>query len=225
MILIFVFILKDKIFPKGWTLIPNLFIIVNFIAIILTYSRGAYLMLLVSVATYSIITKKWKILASLVTSFVIIFLLLTPRFNFESTNLLRVTSIGTRINSMQESIYIFEQKPFGVGFNTYRYARTKYGYSDNYGTSISHAGAGVDNSFLFVLVTTGFVGLVLYLNLIYKIFRLGIENMQKNKYALVLVVSLAGLVVNALTINSLFYSYIMIWIFVLTGLTESSLRE
>ena len=129
-------------------------------------------MLLVSATTYSIVTKKWKILASMVISFALIFLLLTPRFNFESTNLLRVTSIGTRINSMQESIYIFEQKPFGVGFNTYRYARTKYGNSDNYGTSISHAGAGVDNSFLLVLVTTGFAGLIFYVYLIYKIFKL-----------------------------------------------------
>jgi O-antigen ligase len=225
LVLIFVFILKDKIFPKDWKLMPALFLIFNFISIILTYSRGAYLMLLVSVATYSIITKSWKFLIGLVISFLLILILLFPRFDLESTNLLRLASIGARIESMKESVYIFQKQPFGVGFNTYRYARAQFGYFDSKGSMISHAGAGVDNSFLFVLVTTGFVGLILYLNLIYKLFKLGLTNMNKNKYALTLVVSLAGLVINALTINSLFYSFIMIWIFVLAGITESSLRE
>lgn len=225
LILIFVFILKDKIFPKEWQLIPYLFFVANFIAIILTYSRGAYLMLLISVATYSVIAKKWKLIFGLIISFIFIFFLLAPRFHLESTNLLRIASIGARVNSMKEAVYIFEQKPMGVGFNTYRYAREKFEYSNEWGTQISHAGAGVDNSFLFVLVTAGILGLISYIYLVYKIFKLGTVNMYKNKYALTLVVSLAGLAVNSLTINSLFYSFIMIWIFVLAGITESSLRE
>lgn len=225
LILIFTFILKDKIFPKDWKFVPFLFLALNLIAIIFTYSRGAFLMLLTSVVVYSIITKKWLITLGLIFVFIVSFIFLSTKFDLESTNLLRVTSIEKRIDSSKTAIEIWQKNPLGIGFNAYRYARIKYDFNLDKTNLISNAGAGVDNSFVFVLVTTGVIGLGVYLYLLYKIFRLGFDNMRKNKYALVLTLSLIGLVVNALTLNSLFYGYFMIWIFVLAGFTESSLRE
>jgi len=223
--LIFSFILRDKILSKKYTKFIYVFIILNFIAIFLTYSRGALLMLLVSVISYSAFTKNWKLTAGLIGAFVIIFLILSPRFNMEGTNLLRMASVEARIESTKTAVNIWQENPMGVGFNAYRYAREKYGDLDNSKFLPSHAGAGVDNSFIFVLVTSGVLGLAAYLFLIYKIFRLGFDNIKRNKFALVLVVSIIGLSANAIFINSLFYSFIMLWIFILAGFTESSVRE
>lgn len=222
---IFSFILRDKILPKKYTKFVYMFIILNFIAIFLTYSRGGLLMLLVSVISYSAFTKNWKLTTGLVGAFIIIFLVLSPKFNMEGTNLLRMASVEARIESTKTAVNIWQENPMGVGFNAYRYAREKYGDLDNSKFMPSHAGAGVDNSFVFVLVTSGVLGLVAYLFLIYKIFRLGFNNIKKNKFALVLAVSIIGLSANAIFINSLFYSFIMLWIFILAGFTESSERE
>jgi hypothetical protein len=225
LIFIFAFILRDKIFPQRYTKFVYIFLIFNFIAIILTYSRGALLMLLVSVITYSALTKNWKLTAGMFVSFVIIFLVLSPKFHFEGTNLLRFASVEARIESSKTALNIWSDNPMGVGFNAYRYAREKYGEKDNSRFFPSHAGAGVDNSFIFVLVTSGVLGFGAYIYLLYKMLRLGIDNIKKNKFALVLVVSLIGLMANAMFINSLFYSFIVLWIFILAGFTESSLRE
>lgn len=225
LVLVFVFVLRDKLLPQKWKLITYSLILLNFIAIILTYSRGSYLMLLACVVAYSAFTKKWKLTLGLIFSFVLIFLVLSPKFNLESTNLLRFASVEARIDSSRLALNIWQKNPLGVGFDTYRYAREKYGNIDNSTYGPSHAGAGVDNSFILVLVTTGVVGLVCYLFLIYKMLKLGLLHVKENRYALILVISLVGIIVNALTINSLFYSFIMLWIFILAGFTESSLRE
>ncbi len=48
---------------------------------------------------------------------------------------------------------------------------------------------------------------------------------KKNYYSLILVVSLGGIMFNSLLLNSLFYSFIMIWLWVLVGISENSSRE
>lgn len=225
LIFIFVFILRNEIFSKKWIWISYIFLILNFVALILTYSRGAYLMFLVSVVSYSFFTKKWKLTAGIIGVFALIFLVLSPRFGLESTNLLRVASIEARIGSTKEAVHIYKQNPFGVGFNTYRYAREKYGLYEGQGNMISHSGAGVDNSYALVLATTGIIGLAAYLYLLFRILKLNLKRVKTNKFALTVVISVIAICVNALTINSLFYSYIIIWLIILIGFTESIERR
>ncbi len=223
--IVFIFIMREKIFPEKRKWLFYLILLLNFIAIILTYSRGAILMLLVCVVIYSILTRNWKITGALIGVFVLVFFILSPKFYVENTNLLRFASTEARIETSKRAIYIFKENPMGVGFNAYRYARLRYEQGDwtNYGPS--HAGAGVDNSFILVLVTTGILGLGAYLFMLYKIFKLGFLRLKKDSMALVLVVSLGGLIVNSLFINSLFYSFLMVWIWILAGLTQSNSRE
>ena len=220
---VFLYVFRDYFSGNKKKLI-YLFLVLNFIAIVLTYSRGALLMFLTCVVVYSFLVRNWKFTAGILTLFVIIFFVLSPGFNMEGTNLLRLASVKARINSTKTALLVWQNNPMGVGFNTYRYAREKYGEIDNSQFGPSHAGAGVDNSFVLVLVTTGVVGLLSYTYLLFRIFKLGLVNVKKNKFALVLVVSLGGLIVSALFINSLFYSFIMIWIWILAGITESTSR-
>jgi O-antigen ligase len=182
-------------------------------------------MLLICVLTYSFLTKNWKIAVGLILTFVIIFMILSPKFYIENLNLFRFASTEARLASSKTALSIWRENPMGVGFNTYRLARKAYEPTDWTDFGPSHAGSGVDNSFILVLVTAGFVGLGTYIYLLYRMFRLGYDKIKNNKYALVLVVSLVGLIGNSMFINSLFYSFLLFWIFVLAGLTERSLRE
>lgn len=225
LIFIFIFVLRDQVLLPKWKYFVWTFLVLDFIALILTFSRGALLMFVVSSIIYSILVKRWKIAAGVIVLFVLIFFVLSPLFYLENTNLLRFASTESRLESSKKALVIFEKKPMGVGFNTYRYAREKFGDPDRSIYGLSHSGAGVDNSFLQALVTTGFIGFAAYLYLLYKIFKLGFKDTGKNKLGLILIVSLGGLMVNALFINSLFYGFVMIWVWILAGLTENSLRE
>ena len=217
---VFFYVFKEKFISNR--LLSSLILLLTFGAIILTYSRGAYLMFVVCALIYSILVRQWKVVAGVVLVFMILFIILSPRFYIENTNLLRVASATQRLESSKQALAIFNKNPLGVGFNTFRYAREKYGFKDLSLFGPSHSGAGVDNSMVLILVTTGVPGFLVYVYLIYKIFRIGFFNLKKNKMGLVLLVSLGGLLVNSLFINSLLYSFTMAWIFLLAGLTENT---
>ena len=217
---VFFYVFKEKFISNR--LLSSLILLLTFGAIILTYSRGAYLMFVVCALIYSILVRQWKVVAGVVLVFTILFIILSPRFYIENTNLLRVASATQRLESSKQALAIFNKNPLGVGFNTFRYAREKYGFKDLSLFGPSHSGAGVDNSMVLILVTTGIPGFLVYVYLIYKIFRIGFFNLKKNKMGLVLLVSLGGLLVNSLFINSLLYSFTMAWIFLLAGLTENT---
>ena len=217
---VFFYVFKEKFISNR--LLSSLILLLTFGAIILTYSRGAYLMFVVCALIYSILVRQWKVVAGVVLVFTILFIILSPRFYIENTNLLRVASATQRLESSKQALAIFNKNPLGVGFNTFRYAREKYGFKDLSLFGPSHSGAGVDNSMVLILVTTGVPGFLVYVYLIYKIFRIGFFNLKKNKMGLVLLVSLGGLLVNSLFINSLLYSFTMAWIFLLAGLTENT---
>ena len=217
--LITIFFLKKKFINNK--ILYYVILFTTFISIILTYSRGAFLMVISCALFYSFFKKDWRIIVSTVIVFIVVFVLLIPGFKQEGTNLLRTVSVNQRIYSTKTAIEIFKKNPMGVGFNTYRYAREKYGEIDTSKFGPSHAGAGVDNSLILVLVTMGVVGLMTYVYLLFGFLKLGLLKVN-NGYGLVLMISVAGLVMNSLTINSLFYSFIMIWIWMIAGLTESS---
>jgi len=217
--LIYFFVYKDKLFKNIY--MGYFAVLTTFFAVILTYSRGAMLMLTVSALTYSIIKRNYKVILGVLGAFAVAFIILSPRFYIENTNLLRTYSASQRFASMRQGLFIAKENPLGVGFNTFRYAREKYGFKDVSITGPSHAGAGVDNSLILILATAGIPGFIAYLYLLFKMFKLGFINLKKNDMAIVLVVSLAGLIVNSLFINSLIYSFIMAWIFLIAGLTEN----
>lgn len=217
---VFFFIFKDELLKRKFL---QYFILGStFIAIILTYSRGALVMLIVCALVYSIIKRNWRIIAGTISVLAIVFVILSPGFYIENTNLLRRASASQRLETQLQALSIFKKNPLGVGFNTYRYAREKYGFIDTSKFGPSHSGAGVDNSLILVLVTSGIPGLIVYIFLLYKTFKLGVSRLSSNKMSVVLLVSLSGLLVNSLLINSLLYSFSMAWIFLLAGLTESN---
>lgn len=184
-------------------------------AVFLTYSRSALLMFLVGISTFLIMKgrKQWLFAVFLLSLAAII--LLPKSFRSEGTNFLRTVSSMTRISSVEKSLLIFRDNPIlGVGFNTYRYAQRKYGFLNGSSWETSHAGAGTDNSFLFVAGTTGIIGFTAYVFLWFRILQLCLKDT-------VLFSSSLALFFGSLFINSLFYPFIMMWMWILAGLMEN----
>lgn len=191
-------------------------------AIYLTYSRSAFLMLLISAFIYMFfLLKKRFIILSL--SILVLLIFIAPKsFKTEGTNFLRTASVEARLQSFDVGVKIFTDNPvLGVGFNAYRYAQNKYGLVGQLWQT-THSGAGTDNSFIFVLATTGVIGFSSFLFLIYKLFLLSRNNIKKSKYSLVLLSVLVALVVDSFFVNSLFYVLILEWVWILASFTESN---
>ncbi len=196
------------------------------VAILLTYSRTGYLAWVSSLFVYIVLTKNLRMLCITIIFLIAGLIALPKDIKSEGVNLLRTASIYSRLDAYGTSISIIQKYPiFGVGFNAYRYAVEKIAPSEK--IEISHAGAGVSNSYLFILATTGIVGLVAFLKLLFEVGKQIAKLSQKN--VKVIFTSIATVVlIGSLTENILFYSFVLIILACLFGvlkiLTEKSGR-
>ena len=187
---------------------------VVFAALLLTYSRSSYLSLITGLVVIAWLKKNIKI-ALIGTVGVIIGALLLPRPGGEGVRLERTQSVFNRLDNSQKILEIVKDKPFfGIGFNLLRYEQRDRGFlGENW--QRDHAGAGADNSFLFVLTSGGIIGLIAYIGLLKKEILLGL----KNRHA-VLTSSLMAVIVHAQFNNTLFYPWVMLWLWFLLALNS-----
>lgn len=191
----------------------------TFLAVLLTYSRTGLITFISSFLVFLILKGKPKFAMILVTLCVISILFLPKTFKTEGTNFLRTSSIQSRIQSIKDGFLIYSKNPvFGVGFNNLRYAQYKSGIISGSNWEKTHAGGGTDNSFLFVAVTTGIIGLGAYIFLLHSIFKQLFKN-GKDNLTVITISSLAGVIVGSFFINGLFYPFIMLWLWSLLGVT------
>lgn len=202
--------------------------ILTLIAIRLTYSRSAYIVLFVGMGTlivFFFLHKDWKriLLSIIVLCFFVLLIVAVTARKSEGTNLFRINSTKARVGSSQNALIIFQKNPiFGVGFNAYRYAQERYGFIKGITAIEDHSGAGADNSFLFVLATTGIIGFIAFGYMWFSILKNVYSKMKENPIAIVVFCSSLGLFVNSFFINSLLYPFIMAWMWILIGLTEKT---
>lgn len=183
-----------------------------YLGLALTYSRASFLAYLGTMGVISWAKKSPKFFLGVLVAGVITVLLL-PRPGGEGVRLERESTIKFRIINWQQSLTIAKDHPIlGVGFNAYRYAQRKYGFlEEKY--QISHAGAGADSSFLFVLATSGILGLLAYLWLWLTIIR--------SANSIIILASTTALLIHSLFLNSLFYPWIMAWLWILLARGET----
>lgn len=184
------------------------------LALVLTFSRSAYLMFAVSVTFLGIFrSRKFLIIACLVAFLAYFFI---PRVQ---TRISGITdpddSAKLRFVSWERTLTIAAENPvFGVGFNNFRAAQQSYGFFDYNLPEGGRAGSGSDSSLLLVLATTGIPGLLFYilfyLSLIAKSLR-GV--FRRDGLALAVFISLIGLALESNFINSLFFTPILVWLF------------
>ena len=174
-----------------------------YIALLVTFSRGAYLAFLSGFLAYSVLNK------SLQWGIVTIFLFLVLMLGFtsyqkqvaEPRNIDRDKSALARLDTWQQGIALFQLHPMlGVGFNAYRYGIREYNLGNEQFLN-SHGSSTNDSSLLYVASTTGSIGLISYL-----IF-LGTLIKQKNT---LLTSALFALLAQSFFANTLFYPHLLI---------------
>jgi len=206
------FLFLASIFIKKRSVLIGLLLILTLGTIFLTFSRSALIMLAISSSLLFILMNK-KLWIAILLGLILLVLSVSSRyFNIENINLFRIVSSEARLETAKKAIGIIKDHPvFGVGFNAYRYVKLGYGLKrDNVGT-ISHADSGVDSSILFILVTTGVVGFLFYFIMWIRILK---------TTSVLAVASIIGVFIDSLFVNSLFYPFIMMWIWILLGLNE-----
>lgn len=212
-------ILKNK--KVLWSEIPLLFLVLS--AFFLTYSRGAYLSLIVGLGILLVLIKKTKLILLAVSLF-LLFVFLLPRPGGEGVRLERTASIVQRIESWQVALKVWEQSPFwGIGFNNYRYQLLKTGFLPDKNWQQSHSASGVENSFLLVLATSGMIGAILLMVFLFNSAKMVILT-QKSAWREFSFAGLMAILTSALFINSFFYPWVMInfWTILALGLMEKN---
>ncbi len=87
-------------------------------------------------------------------------------------------------------------------------------------TFISHAAGGVDSSILFLLVTTGVVGLSAYLYLLYMANVSDKSKKNTTQIQNLYLSSVCALLMHSLFVNSLFYPWVLLWMWILIASME-----
>lgn len=194
---------------------------VTMLALLLTFSRSSYVAFLAGVLIWIVMRRKWKVGALGIAVFVFAVLLL-PQHGLDVLRLTRLDSTMARIGNWKESIAVMSQSPLlGHGFNTLRFLREHRDIVDR--VIISKAGAGMDSSLLFVGATTGLVGLGVYVWLWYKAVTLvkRLRNKKNSVLRYAYLMTLVSLFVHSIFVNSAFYPWVMLWMWILVGVIES----
>lgn len=218
LILSFFFELKKE---KGKILLL-MFSLTIAVALILTFSRSAYLL---GVAAFFMITL-FKSKKTFIWGLIIIFSIFatTPRIAKKISESFEAGKSGSkRIISWQNTWEICEDNFWtGVGYNNMRLAQESYGFYDL--SKIKHAASGSDSSLLFILATTGVFGFLLFLLFwvailikSYRLFRSSLSPPFFSALSLAVFSSVLGMFFAAQFINAFFYPFIMIPLFVLAG--------
>lgn len=208
--------LKKYIFENKYNLI---FALLIFTSIILTLSRSAYLMLFTGLFLMLSLRKKF-LLVPLFLLPLILYLTYPPFSDRIKGGFLIDESAVHRFYSWEKGLTIFQHHPFfGAGFNNIRDASEELNLLETFSPDGGNAGSGVDSSLIFILATTGIIGFLSFASFLGKIVYeniKGLLNKKRRSSGLILPI-LAGLIINSIFINSLFYPPIMFLWFSLIG--------
>lgn len=213
---IYIYSLYQKIFWLG------LLITYNFAALLLTFSRGSFLAFGVAIVLYVMLMKKWLVFLLFFCASMIFFVL--PKPEFEAFDLARNTSAMARVGNWQRAFGLINESPItGLGFNTLRIVAEQKGWI--HPIDVSRGGI-IDSSLLFVWATTGVFGVIAYIYIAVKISMQGLtafRNKHTKQFGAICLSIFIAAVVHSVFTNSLFYPWIMIWMWIVVGVLEKTL--
>lgn len=178
------------------------------VALLLTYSRSSYLALLAGVVVVIVSLKRWKEGVFLILLFLLA-VVYVPKPGGDTLSLDRYDSTAARIQNWQQTVARIRERPvFGYGFNVPPFLQ----------------GAGIDSSVLFVGATTGIAGLASYFWFVIAQVRLVLRS-KDTHFKMLVLSSIGAVFVHSLFVNSLFYPWVMIWMWALVGVAEKYYLE
>lgn len=193
--------------------------IVNLTALILTYSRTAYIALAASLLVLAKNVTNRKIVALTVIALCAALIFIPKNLTSEGVKLFRTTSIEAREEEYIQGLRVFWEHPItGVGFNAYRAynPREVSKYPEN-------AANGIPNSYLLTLATAGIMGLAGIIYFFWGITRL-IRTTKDSNLDMLLILATTIVATSALFENTFYYNFIMFLYFCVLG-TVIRLRE
>ena len=168
------------------------------LALLLTYSRGSFIAFLFGLGLWCYRRNKFFIFL-LALGFFCASILMLPKSPGESVDLSRTISVWSRWQNSQEAIGLWLNAPvLGHGFNVF----------------------GIHNSWLFILATTGVLGMLSYLWIwcgLYKKVKSVAEKSHQQTYFQLWKISVLTVFLHSLFDNSLFFAPLMFWLWILTG--------
>lgn len=185
----------------------NLVAVFLLLSLAFTYSRASFL----SVLPVLLFKKKFILLVLFA-----FFVFITPKMIGEGTNLARTNSSYQKIKNYKDSILLISKSPvFGLGFSNICMAKAVYLGETNVS---SHSCSGLDSSVLFVLATTGIIGLFFLIAFVYKVA------ISIGPSSFILILSFVAVLIHSIFSNSLFYPHVMFWLFILLGLETNKTK-
>lgn len=170
----------------------------SLVSLALTFSRASYLVFFASLLLSFLLRHKkinFKQLAFIPLLFFLLVFLIPKPFG-EGVNLLRTYSIYSRLNTLKIGLTQFSTHPiFGLGFNTLRYLQS---------SRFTLRTSGVDNSFIYLLATTGLFGFSAFIYLLLSIYK----KLKTHSLGLVL---FAALLLHSLFNNTLFFLWFQLF--------------
>ncbi len=215
----FLFLLDSCVKQKKYRFFLTLIALLTFCGITLTYSRTAFIALGVGLLILFWHSIHWKkiLVGFVLMLFIAISILMLVGRHSVGNDLLRSTSSIARLGNAKNALTIFLDDPiFGIGFNAYRYAQYKHHFMMPSPTQQDHGGSGADSSLLFILATSGVIGLSAFLFFLWT----HIKILMKKRSRLGLAVLIAA-ILGSTFVDGLFYPSIMAWLWILLGVIES----
>lgn len=201
--------------PKKKT--PDLFLILLYlVAIFLTYSRASYLALVGGLLF--LYPGRRGIKVGVVTFLTIVGLVfLLPRPSGEGGNLLRHVSIDARLRSYGRGLEIYRTSPwYGAGYNFYKSAQENMGYLPINPAAPVNSASGNDCSLIFILATSGVVGVLAFLFFWGSLFAAG-DRLVK--------AAMVAATLHSFFNNSIFFSAVLIWLWLVIGVSLVNGKE
>ena len=191
--------------------------------LILTVSRSSVLALLAAMAFMAI---AWGISRRVMRLAVAISLLMVPLLPWAITYAASMNkftidaSAMARVVSWLAALEMLEDNPvIGVGFNTVGFAQRAYGRE-----MVGASAFGFDGGLLFIAVMTGFLGLSVFLLLLFRtmarcarVWRDSARSGQDRGLALGVAAATVALVVHSLFVNSIVYPFLLHVLWILWG--------
>lgn len=166
--------------------------------LVATFSRASWLTFVLGLGWYLARYKRnWLILV--VMSLAAVIYVLLPKPGGEGINIFRAYSITNRIdNWVQTGALIKNNLWTGIGFNQYA---NVLNYQGKYGAP--YLPKSPDNSWLFVLVTTGIPGLMAFIWLLVRWWQEYTSPVTR--------LSLGAILIHGMANNSFFYPFVLLW--------------
>lgn len=190
-------------------------------AMAFTYSRSTFLSAMVSMVVFYIlnmrvISKKYAMYGLVLAA---VGIALLPRsMGGSGVQLERVYSIVLKVDNSIQGIEIYKNYPlFGAGYNYICAAKATS--SDIYYDS--HSCHGLDNGLIYILATTGLVGMFIFLYFISDL----VKSTARNFYGQIWIISLIAIFVHGMFTNTIFYPWVMGWMAILTGISRKSVNK